>query len=629
MQISYLQRFLFLLLVTVGVLSVYAARKPIPPEAKLPETAKTEFREAMASAAKSPHPRLFATAEDFAELRRRASSPGLTRQAADWVRASADLLLRTQPIRREKIGRRLLQVSRRALLRLTTLGMAWQLSGRPEHLNRAIAEINAACDFADWNPSHFLDVAEMTLALSIGYDWLYEGLDPETRQKVARTIRRMGLDAGRRYQWWVTTNNNWGQVCHAGLLAGALATAEVDPADSARFLQRAVACLPFSMRSLAPNGNYPEGPGYWTYGVEFNVVAIALMEKAFGTSFGLDSLPGFRETACYLDLVTGPSGDTFNYADGGSKRVAGMAAWWFAKHLQRPDLLSYFEHDAFTKLIRQKKINPRKNGDRLLPLSLLWLQEMPEGTRPLAPLVWDSQGMTPITIQRSSWDNDKALFVGLKGGSPSANHGHMDGGAFVFESKGIRWGLDLGAENYNKIEQRGMNLWNMSQHSDRWKIFRLNALSHNILMLDACPQFVQGFAKVTQVKRGEGCESEVTMDLSSLYTNATSVIRSGKMNPEGTSYLLHDMVRGLRPGAPVRWSMMIRAAATTNGLSLQLTSGDKHLSITQCGKKTAPWEVRSGNGPNPWDGANKNARQIVFTIPADSEGSAEIIVRFE
>jgi hypothetical protein len=32
----------------------------------------------------------------------------------------------------------------------------------------------AAAAFSDWNPSHFLDVAEMTAALAIGYDWLYE-----------------------------------------------------------------------------------------------------------------------------------------------------------------------------------------------------------------------------------------------------------------------------------------------------------------------------------------------------------------------------------------------------------------------------------------------------------------------
>ena len=28
----------------------------------------------------------------------------------------------------------------------------------------------AIAQFADWNPSHFLDVAEMTMGMAIGYD---------------------------------------------------------------------------------------------------------------------------------------------------------------------------------------------------------------------------------------------------------------------------------------------------------------------------------------------------------------------------------------------------------------------------------------------------------------------------
>ena len=34
---------------------------------------------------------------------------------------------------------------------------------------------------------------------------------------------------------------------------------------------------------------------------------------------------------------------------------------------------------------------------------------------------------------------------------------------------------DLGPEDYFRIESRKMSLWNMSQNSDRWKIFRQQA----------------------------------------------------------------------------------------------------------------------------------------------------------
>ena len=41
--------------------------------------------------------------------------------------------------------------------------------------------------FEDWNPSHFLDVAEMTAGLAIGYDWLYDEL-PASSKKLMMPI---------------------------------------------------------------------------------------------------------------------------------------------------------------------------------------------------------------------------------------------------------------------------------------------------------------------------------------------------------------------------------------------------------------------------------------------------------
>lgn len=47
--------------------------------------------------------------------------------------------------------------------------------------------------YDNWNPEHFLDVAEMTMALSIGYDWLYEVLSPKNRAKIRKAILDKGL----------------------------------------------------------------------------------------------------------------------------------------------------------------------------------------------------------------------------------------------------------------------------------------------------------------------------------------------------------------------------------------------------------------------------------------------------
>ena len=598
-----------------------------PASNDLPDAARPETAAAVARAAQKGHPRLFADADGFARVKARIGSDELVKLAAEHVRTVADALVPTTPSKRIKEGKRLLGVSRTALYRIATLAMAYRLYGNRTHLDRAVAEMRAVCAFEDWNPSHFLDVGEMSLAVAVGYDWLYADLDAATRREIAAGLRRCGLDASQMKLWWIRAHNNWGQVCHAGILAAALALAEEEPADAARYVQRAVDCLPISMKALAPNGSYPEGPGYWSYGMHFNVIAIALLESALGSDFGLTSKPGFREAGNYPDLVTGPSGLTFNYADGGSGRGTHPALWWFAKRFKSPEVLRYRELDNFKAYAaRRDKRILGKGGHRLFPFVLFWLETPESGTSSRLPLVWDGQGPVPITIQRSSWNDDEALFVGLKGGSPSGPHGHMDGGSFVMDTKGVRWAVDLGAESYYGIERRGMNLWSGAQNSDRWKIFRLSTWGHNVLMLDGCQQDVKGSAKVVRVRAEP--PNEVALDLSTLYTNATEVLRDGKMSADGRSYVLHDVVRGFRPGGEVRWSMLTGAEAQVDGTAVVLKQKGQAMRLAQTGRDRGAWSMGPATGPNEWDSPNRGCSQLTFKVKADSTGEARLGVTF-
>ena len=116
---------------------------------------------------------------------------------------------------------------------------------------------------------------------------------------------------------------------------------------------------------------------------------------------------------------------------------------------------------------------------------LFWMNEpSDESVEPQMPLVWQSEGETPIAVMRSSWTDPNATYVGFKGGKPGASHGQMDIGSFVLDADGVRWAVDLGSEGYNGIESRGMNLWGREQNSDRWTIFRLNNFGHNTLVID-------------------------------------------------------------------------------------------------------------------------------------------------
>ena len=193
--------------------------------------------------------------------------------------------------------------------------------------------------------------------------------------------------------------------------------------------------------------------------------------------------------------MCGPSGLFFNYADGHAQRSPEPILFWFASRYHRPDWL-LGERELWQKQLSQKPVAAAATSNRLLPLALLWMNDSIEPRQVHLPLNWYGDGSVPISIHRSSWSDPRATYVGLKAGSPSASHGHMDIGSFVLDSDGVRWATDLGSEGYYRIESRNMNLWSSAQNSDRWTIFRLSNFGHNTLVIDNQLQVVSGNAKI-------------------------------------------------------------------------------------------------------------------------------------
>ena len=66
--------------------------------------------------------------------------------------------------------------------------LVYRLDGNKHCVERAWRELEAAANFPDWNPRHFLDTAEMTHAFAIGYDWLYDVWTTQQRKGIDRCI---------------------------------------------------------------------------------------------------------------------------------------------------------------------------------------------------------------------------------------------------------------------------------------------------------------------------------------------------------------------------------------------------------------------------------------------------------
>ena len=206
------------------------------------------------------HPRLLLKAGEEARIKEMIAEDEAMERVHAAILAECDEMLALPVLERVMEGKRLLHTSREALKRIFWLSYSYRMTGNEAYADRAIDEMLAVSAFTDWNPSHFLDVGEMVMAVAIGYDWLYDHMTPSQRQTAKEAIVEKGFVPAddERYAGFYNLANNWNQVCCSGLLYGALATYEEHPEHARELIDLYVKSVPFALACYAPDGGYPE-----------------------------------------------------------------------------------------------------------------------------------------------------------------------------------------------------------------------------------------------------------------------------------------------------------------------------------------------------------------------------------
>ncbi len=563
------------------------------------------------------HPRLLATPDDWTRLRKLVREDAAATRILSTLRRKADALLAVPTVEREMIGRRLLHTSRTALERISLLAMVAKVDGTPHHARRAVEEMLQVARFADWNPAHHLDTAEMALAVAIGYDWLQDHLSPAEKDLLADALRVKGLEPSLTDPppWFVRADNNWSQVCHAGVCAAAIALADRDPETCRAILQRAVDNLPIAAAAYAPDGVYPEGPMYWNYGTLFHTVLAAALQRFLGSTCGVDGYEGFAESAEYISQVTTPGGEFFPYADCRPTRHLLIPLFWLARQFHRPDWVATELAQLGDCLRLYESGDYDDSNYRLLALALLWHD--PQAAQPASlekPLHWLGRGPMPVAVHRSAFNDPLATYAALKGGSPSLNHAHMDVGAFMLQAEGVVWAKDLGMQEYQSLEGLGINLWDSQENGVRWTIFRLGPEGHNILRFDGRPQNVQGSARFVRFQ-DQGPNPHSVLELDSLYTGQAANVRRGLMLVENRAVLIQDEWTAGDRAVAVTWQMITQAGVTLGPDAITLHQDGKTLRLLlPDGVRPDVQITETARLEHPFDTPNPGHRRLSLTV---------------
>ncbi|EMD41934.1 hypothetical protein CERSUDRAFT_110490 [Gelatoporia subvermispora B] len=479
--------------------------------------------------------------------------------------------------------------------RIKAFGYAWRMSNNTMWVDRTYQELQNAVSAGwgpdndtKWNPSHFLDTAELTAAYAIAYDWFYDVWQPDQKQFIMQSMLTYGMNPGLTalvnntdwWGWWADDiTGNWNCVCNSGLTMGALALLGDDTSGVSEQLlnwtiPNAKANCAFGVSS---DGSWVETPGYWYFGTTAHAEMSASLESATGSSYDLLTVnPNFDLTGLFHMYVTGP-GSLFCWGDQGPNRFSttANAMLYYGDKFNHPEYVLWQrdQFDASSDPWSMFYYNPAVTG-------AFW-----DGM-PLDHLFDNST--TAWAAMRSSWTDEDALYVAVKAGTLTGHqtHNDLDAGDFVIDALGTRWAGETGESNYLAEGYFSSD----AQDSERWLYYNQRTEGQNAIIVNGQNQLVTA-APTVEFQSSNTTQGSSTVfdapsdstaffiaDLTSAYGNVTSYQRGIRMINGRKQVLVQDDIDSQ---GTVMWRMHTNATVTvsSDGTSASLQIGQESLTM--------------------------------------------------
>lgn len=533
------------------------------------------------------HPRLVFSESEFRQLKGMVGGDNVVGKLHAHLIRVADIALDANNRFTSHLHSDGTYISRKAAVRLISCAYAYRMTGLQKYLDKALQDIEDVCVLKTWgHEDSYLDVGELSAAVAITYDWIYDSMSEELRGTVVNALKTLALETSRGDLWWYRRAGNWNQVCNSGLVCSAVAIYEHCPQLAQEVINDAISTNRVAVEGIyGPDGAYPEGPTYWSFGAIFQTLMLTVLEDIFGTDYGISSAPGFLETGLFKVFARGPNNMQFNYADSGLSATSAYPLFYFAYKKNDPSLL-------YAELKFLDEPSYRNSGHKcymIIPLKYAMRMDL-EGVTGMDEKFYAAQGNVPLMMCRSGWEDDDD-YLGIKGGKDGDLHGHMDGGSFVYYDEGLQWAMDVEHESYDNIRPTihamGGKLFDMSQTSLRWKLFRMHSRQHNTLTVNDKDHNVTAFVQMTATENTPS-RMAATFDLTPLFDGDLVKAERTAALCEGNHLEVRDVLKAPsdRP-AHVRWTLMTRAmpTETSDGITLVCGSFSKKLQ-TQGGNVT-------------------------------------------
>lgn len=524
------------------------------------------------------HPRLLFTHAEEPAVKRLIKKDPLAGELADTLKRQADSIARLEqiPYKFDKYGN-MLWTSRAYVARLGTLSLAYRLYGDEKYLKAANEALLWVCGFPDWDPKHYLDTAEMTTAVAVAYDWLFDALPAETKELVKECIYKNALSKVlREYAKggpgsWAKRETNWNVVCNTGMTLGALAVAEDYPQETDSILKNAAKYMPNCLKHFAPDGVCYESPAYWGYTNSYLALYLKAVMDNGGDKGNIAQLPGISKTALFYKRTLTPAGRCFNYGNAGEGKENSPVFFLYSKLYNLPEIAEWYRGEL------RKTLREHITQNQNFYLALPWFDTAVAGAdAPLPRMEVYHNGINDLIVFNGDRQKKGSVFLIAKGGEPKQAHQQLDCGTFLIEADSVCWTEDLGSDDYALP-----GFWDGRPGGKRWSYFRNNNFSHNVLNIDHQLQHASGEAFVCE-EHPDAARPSATLDMTSLYQDqATSVFRTFTLIDDCTMEVTDD-VKLLNARSTANFNLVTKAQVEVDGNKAELTQDGKkfYMEIT-------------------------------------------------
>lgn len=384
---------------------------------------------------------------------------------------------------------------------------------------------------SSWKPrpviKSFLDCAEIAVAVSLAYDWLYSELSGDERQAIEQSLLRQVLDpALAAYEdqasLWPKRRDNCTIVSNSCILISALAVLKRYPEIATQLIRNSIASSWNVFEAFAPDGAWLEGLSYWSLAMRYASLMVAALENTLRQSFGLAHRPGFAQTGDFALHAVGPFGAAFNFGDSAAQFDVSPLAW-FAHRFKRPvDSRLISHYDGW-----------------YLPFAMIWPQR-PKASPRLKTRTGKVFHSSALACFRNTWSIEPAarpVYLAIKGGNVAGGkagwpscpedvmlHTQADAGSFIIDGARQRWIIDLGPDDYDLpgYFDHGAD----SRSGPRWRYYRTQTAGHNTLVIDGRNQIPSVRAPIVGNCVEGDCKWAV-FDLSAAYGRPAGSVRRG------------------------------------------------------------------------------------------------------